>query len=137
MFFMEALQGIRVLDMTRLLPGPVATMWLHDLGAEVIKVEEPSVGDYQRTMGPALFEQINKGKKSVALDLKSTDGRDAFLRLIDTADVLIEGFRPGVMDRLGCGSDALHARKPSLIYVALTGYGYGNRYSHLAGHDIN
>ncbi|MBI4908567.1 MAG: CoA transferase [Acidobacteria bacterium] len=138
MFFMEALRGVRVLDLTRLLPGPMATQWLVDMGAEVIKVEEPGVGDYMRTMPPeGLFESINSGKKSVALDLKNETGLEAFLKLVDSADVLVEGFRPGVMDRLGCGWDSLHARHPRLIYAALTGYGYGNPYSQLAGHDIN
>lgn len=138
MFFMEALQGVRVLDLTRLLPGPMATQWMVDLGAEVIKVEEPGLGDYMRSMPPhGLFAAINQGKKSVALDLKDTAAREQFLHLVDSADVLIEGFRPGVMARLGCGWEHLSARCPRLIYVALTGYGYGNQYSHLAGHDIN
>src|SRR5689334_21814191 len=123
MFFMEALSGVRVLDLTRLLPGPMASQWLVDLGAEVIKVEEPCAGDYMRAMPPdSLFDQINRGKKSLALDLKTDAAREQFLRMVDTADVLMEGFRPGVMQRLGCGWEQLHERNPRLIYVALTGY---------------
>ncbi|HUQ94575.1 MAG TPA: CaiB/BaiF CoA-transferase family protein [Bryobacteraceae bacterium] len=134
----SALPGTTILDLTRLLPGPMATQWLADMGATVIKVEEPGAGDSMRSMPPeGLFEQINRGKKSVAVDLKSTEGLAAFLRLSEKADVLIEGFRPGVMNRLGCGWNVLRQRNPRLVYVALTGYGSESPYKDLAGHDIN
>jgi crotonobetainyl-CoA:carnitine CoA-transferase CaiB-like acyl-CoA transferase len=131
------LAGLVVLDLTRLLPGAVATQQLADWGAEVIKIEEPRVGDYARAMNPALFARTNGAKKSVAIDLKAPRGRDVLLRLAKTADVLIEGNRPGVMDRLGLGFDHLHAANPQLIYCSLTGYGQSGPYAQLAGHDIN
>src|ERR1700679_229461 len=130
-----ALEGIRILDLTRLLPGAVATQWLAEFGAEVIKIEQPSIGDYARESYAALFEETNRGKKSIEIDLKSD--RDSFLKLAATADVVMEGFRPGVMDRLGVGYDALRERNPRLIYVALTGYGSDGPHALLAGHDIN
>ena len=103
--------------------------------AEVIKVEQPSIGDYARESYLALFEQTNRGKKSVEIDLKKD--REAFLRLAATADVVMEGFRPGVMDRLGLGYDVLKEANPRLIYVALTGYGSDGPHALLAGHDVN
>jgi alpha-methylacyl-CoA racemase len=127
-----ALEGVRILDLTRLLPGAVATQWLAESGAEVIKVEQPSIGDYARDSYAALFEQTNQGKKSVEIDLKTS--KASFLKLVQTADVLIEGFRPDVMDRLGLGYEVLRDLNPRLIYVALTGYG---PHSLLAGHDVN
>jgi crotonobetainyl-CoA:carnitine CoA-transferase CaiB-like acyl-CoA transferase len=130
-----ALEGIRVLDLTRLLPGAVATQWLAEFGAEVIKVEQPEIGDYARDSYLALFEQTNRGKKSVEIDLKSQ--KESFLRLAESADVVMEGFRPGVMDRLGLGYEALREVNPRLIYVALTGYGSDGPHAMLAGHDIN
>lgn len=137
MFPPNALQGILTLDLTRLLPGPMATQWMVDMGATVVKVEEPTQGDYMRSMNPAGYELVNRGKKSVTLDLKSDAGRAAFYNLVETADVLIEGFRPGVMDRLQCGYAALSARNPRLVYASLTGYGVDSAYRDLAGHDIN
>lgn len=132
-----ALEGIRILDLTRLLPGAVATQWLAEFGAEVIKVEQPSIGDYARESYLALFEQTNRGKKSVEIDLKDPAGKSAFLKLAATADVVIEGFRPDVMDRLGVGYESIRETNPRLIYVALTGYGPDSSYAALAGHDIN
>ncbi len=138
MFPFAALDDVTVLDLTRLLPGPMASQWMADMGATVIKVEEPGTGDYMRNMPPrGLFESINRGKKSVAVNLKTAEGLQDFLHLSGSADVVMEGFRPGVMDRLGCGWEALHARNPRLIYVALTGYGSAGPYRDLAGHDIN
>jgi len=136
------LDNILVLDLTRLLPGAVATQWLVDFGAEVVKIEQPGVGDYARHgfLGPKvnpIFAFTNRGKKSVEIDLKDSAGRDSFLRLVDRADVLIEGFRPDVMDRLGVGYETLRLRNPRLIYAALTGYGAEGKYAELAGHDIN
>jgi crotonobetainyl-CoA:carnitine CoA-transferase CaiB-like acyl-CoA transferase len=130
-----ALEGIRVLDLTRLLPGAVATEWLAEFGAEVVKIEQPSIGDYARESYAALFEQTNRGKKSVEIDLKSQ--KDSFLRLAERADVVLEGFRPGVMERLGLGYEALREVNPRLIYVALTGYGSDGPHALLAGHDVN
>jgi alpha-methylacyl-CoA racemase len=127
-----ALEGIRVLDLTRLLPGAVATGRLVEAGAEVIKIEQPAVGDYARESYAPLFELTNRGKKSVEIDLKAS--KEAFLKLVRTADVLIEGFRPDVMNRLGLGYENLRELNPRLIYVALTGYG---PHSLLAGHDVN
>jgi alpha-methylacyl-CoA racemase len=127
-----ALEGVRILDLTRLLPGAVATLRLADEGAEVIKIEQPPVGDYARASYEALFELTNRGKKSVEIDLKSQ--KESFLKLVLGADVLIEGFRPGVMERLGLGYEVLKSLNPRLIYVALTGYG---PQSLLAGHDLN
>lgn len=130
-----ALEGIRILDLTRLLPGAVATQWLAEYGAEVIKVEQPGIGDYARDAYAELFEQTNRGKKSVEIDLKTQ--KESFLKLVQRADVLIEGFRPGVMDRLGLGYGVLEALNPRLIYVALTGYGSEGKHALLAGHDVN
>jgi crotonobetainyl-CoA:carnitine CoA-transferase CaiB-like acyl-CoA transferase len=130
-----ALEGIRILDLTRLLPGAVTTKWLAEFGAQVIKIEQPPIGDYARDSYPALFEQTNLGKKSVTIDLKKD--ADLFLKLVADADVLLEGFRPGVMDRLGLGYEALREVNPRLIYVALTGYGSDGPHALLAGHDIN
>ncbi len=127
-----ALEGVRVLDLTRLLPGAVATEWLVDAGAEVIKIEQPGTGDYARASYTSLFELTNLGKKSVEIDLKT--GKESFLKLVANADVVMEGFRPGVMDRLGLGYEVLRGINSRLIYVALTGYGPD---SELAGHDVN
>jgi alpha-methylacyl-CoA racemase len=135
MFPPDALTGIMVLDLTRLLPGPLATQWLADMGATVIKVEEPGEGDYMRTLNPVAFPLINRGKKSITLNLKTH--RETFHGLVEKADVVIEGYRPGVMDRLGCGWEVLRERNPKLIYAAITGYGYEGPYRDLAGHDIN
>ncbi|HVO98935.1 MAG TPA: CoA transferase [Bryobacteraceae bacterium] len=132
-----ALEGIRILDLTRLLPGAVATQWLAEFGAEVIKIEQPPIGDYARATYAALFEQTNRGKKSVEIDLKDERGRASFLKLAATADVLIEGFRPGVMDRMSLGYASLREVNPRLIYVALNGYGGEGPEAQLAGHDVN
>jgi alpha-methylacyl-CoA racemase len=138
----KALDGITILDLTRLLPGAVATQWLADFGATVIKIEQPGVGDYARhnfISGEAnpIFELTNQGKKSVELDLKDPSGKAGFLKLASTADVLIEGFRPDVMDRLGLGYAVLREHNAALIYCALTGYGPEGKFAALAGHDIN
>ncbi len=126
-----------VLDLTRLLPGAAATAMLAANGAEVIKIEQPGEGDYARTLDPEVFEATNGGKKSVALNLKDPHGRESLLRLAVRADVLIEGFRPGTMARLGLAYDDLRAVNARLIYASLTGYGQVGPYSALAGHDIN
>jgi len=140
---MRPLDGLVVLDLTRLLPGAAATLQLANFGAEVIKVEEPVRGDYARAMPPfiegegAVFRTVNRGKKSVALDLKNAVDHHAFLKLADSADVVIESFRPGTMERLGIGYETLRARNPRLIYVSITGYGQSGPWAGLAGHDIN
>ena len=139
-----ALSGVRVLDLSRLLPGPYATMILADMGATVDKVEDPRGGDYLRFMPPKgeggvnpVFEMLNRGKRSVVLDLKREGGRDALKKLVARADVLVESFRPGVLDRLGLGHDDLKAINPRLIVCAITGYGQDGPLRDRAGHDLN
>jgi len=123
------LEGIRVLDLTWVLAGPFASMILGDLGADVIKVERPPYGDVARTTGPIVngescyFFSINRGKKSVCLDLKAERGRELFLRLVGLSDVVMENFTPGTMDKLGLGYDVLQKRNPRLIYAATSGFG--------------
>jgi crotonobetainyl-CoA:carnitine CoA-transferase CaiB-like acyl-CoA transferase len=131
------LKGLTVLDLTRLLPGAVATQYLAEHGAEVIKIEQPGDGDYARTMNPVVFARTNAGKKSVVLDLKQDAGKQALLQLTARADILIEGFRPGVMARLGLAYSDLSAINRRLIFVSLSGYGQSGHYAGLAGHDIN
>jgi alpha-methylacyl-CoA racemase len=137
------LSGIRVLDLTRLLPGAWCTQMLTDLGAEVIKVEQPGKGDYWRWVEPHVqtqgyaFLALNRGKKSITIDLKNAAGKEALLALCATADVLLEGFRPGVMARLGLGPDELTRRFPRLVYCALTGFGQDGPDAQLAAHDLN
>jgi crotonobetainyl-CoA:carnitine CoA-transferase CaiB-like acyl-CoA transferase len=137
------LDKIRVLDLTRLLPGAVATMMLGDFGAEVVKIEEPGAGEPMRHMPPlvegegAYFLATHRNKRSAALNLKHEAGRAAFLRLVEQADVVVESFRPGVMARLGLGYESLRGVNPRLIYCAVTGYGQDGPYAGRAGHDIN
>ncbi|RJG06219.1 CoA transferase [Noviherbaspirillum cavernae] len=139
----KPLAGIRVLDLTRLLPGPVATMHLADMGAKVIKIEDPGVGDYARTMGHVrhevsqFFIAVNRGKQCIRLDLKDSAQREEFLRMTETADVVVESFRPGVMDKFGVGWNILKQRNPKLVMCAISGYGRNGPFAHLAGHDIN
>lgn len=139
----KPLAGIRVLDLTRLLPGPMCTMHLADMGAEVIKIEDPQAGDYGRRLGPlgvensGLFLATNRNKRGLRLDLKQPAGRDVFLRLARDADAVVEGFRPGVMRRLGIGYEVLKALNPRIVYCAITGYGQSGPWSHRAGHDLN
>jgi len=141
----RAFAGVRILDLSRLLPGPYCSLLFADLGAEVIKVEEPGLGDYARSTSPhwgdsgigAYFLLLNRNKKSLSLNLKAEGGKTVFRRLVETADVLLESFRPGVMDRLGLGWTALSALNPRLIYCAITGYGQDGPYRDLVGHDIN
>ena len=130
------LAGIRVLDLSRLLPGPFCSLYLAQMGAEVIKIEEPGTGDYARE-SPELFAQVNRGKKSVTLNLRQADDVARFKELVKTADVVLESFRPGVMDKLGCGYETLKAINPKLVYAALTGYGQDGPYRDQAGHDLN
>jgi len=131
------LKGIRIIDASRLLPGPFCSFYLAQMGAEVIKVEEPGVGDYARDMSMDLFTMVNRGKKSVVLDLRKPEDAEAFRQLADSADVVLESFRPGVMKKLGCDYDTLRARNPKLVYAALTGYGQTGPYLNRPGHDMN
>ena len=131
------LSGLRILDLSRLLPGPFCTLYLAQLGAEVIKVEEPNGGDYARSLSPELFQLINRGKKSVTLDLRKAEGAAAFRQLAAKADAVLESFRPGVMDKLGCGYEALKKVNPRIVFAALSGYGQTGPYRDRAGHDIN
>jgi crotonobetainyl-CoA:carnitine CoA-transferase CaiB-like acyl-CoA transferase len=133
---MSALDGLRVLDLTRLLPGGFCTLLLADFGADVIKVEDMGAGDYARA-DPASFAALNRGKRSIQLDLKSEGGREAFLALVRDADVVVESFRPGVMDRLGVGWEVLRGVNPQLVYCAITGYGQDGPLRDRAGHDLN
>ncbi len=140
-----AFAGLRFLDLSRLLPGPYCSLLFADLGAEVIKVEEPGRGDYARRTRPfwgesdvgATFLLLNRNKKSISIDLKAETGKAVFRRLVGTADVLLESFRPGVMDRLGLGWEALRAENPGLVYCAISGYGQDGPYRNLVGHDVN
>jgi alpha-methylacyl-CoA racemase len=140
---MQPLQGIRVLDLSRLLPGPFASLILADLGAQVVKIEEPVGGDPMRWMPPlvggqsAIFGALNRDKQSVCLDLKKPSGLRAMLQLVDRCDVVLEQFRPGVLDRLGLSHATMRARNPRLIVCALTGYGQDGPLAARAGHDIN
>ena len=139
----QPLAGIRVLDLSRLLPGPFLTMILADMGADVVKVEDPRVGDYMRSIPPAKkdlsgrFLAVNRNKRSLALDLKAPSGKDAFLRMVERADVVVESFRPGVMDRLGIGYAALRAKNPKVVLCSISGYGATGPYVERAGHDLN
>jgi alpha-methylacyl-CoA racemase len=139
----KPLLGIRVLDLTRLLPGPVATMHLADMGAEVIKIEDPGAGDYARTLGHVrhevsqFFVAVNRGKRFMRMDLKNAAQREEFLAMSESADVVVESFRPGVMDKLGIGWEVMRQRNPRLVMCAITGYGQSGPYAQLAGHDIN
>jgi crotonobetainyl-CoA:carnitine CoA-transferase CaiB-like acyl-CoA transferase len=137
------LEGIRVLDLSRLLPGPFASMILADFGAEVVKVEEPELADYSRWAPPfyeslsVYFSNVNRNKKSITLNLKSAEGRDIFHRLAKDADVVLETFRPGVVKRLGVDFETLSELNPRLIYCSLSGYGQDGPYRDYAGHDLN
>jgi alpha-methylacyl-CoA racemase len=137
------LQGIRVLDLSRHLPGPLATLMLADMGAEIRKIEPPH-GDELRTIGPpgpngysGYFEAANGGKQSRVLDLRETSGRNELLALVDASDVVVESFRPGVLDKLGVGFATMRARNPRVICCALNCFGVGGPLSHKAAHDIN
>jgi alpha-methylacyl-CoA racemase len=142
------LSGLLILDLSRLLPGPAATMHLADLGASVLKVEDTGEGDYMRDFPPtvrnatgtrvnAAFEATNRGKQSISIDLKRPEGREILLLLARRADALIESFRPGVLARLGLGWEVLHAANPRLVVCSLSGYGQHGPLSQRAGHDLN
>ena len=136
------LTGITVIDLTRVLAGPYCTMMLAELGARVIKVEEPGVGDISRSIGPfvkgksAYFMSLNRDKESIALNLKADADRAVFEQLLDQADVLVENFRPGTMEKLGYGWDTLQARWPSLIFAAASGFGQTGPYAKRPAYDM-
>lgn len=137
------LSGIKILDLSRLLPGPFGTLLLADMGAEVLKVEDPNGGDYGRWAPPLLgnlschFHALNRNKKSITINLKHPEGVSLLLRLAKKFDVLIEQFRPGVMDRLGVGYEEVRKANPRIVYCALSGYGATGPYKDRAGHDLN
>jgi crotonobetainyl-CoA:carnitine CoA-transferase CaiB-like acyl-CoA transferase len=145
------LSDVRVLDLSRLLPGGFCSLLLADLGAEVLKVEDTGMGDYIRWAPPyygdeaqqelgtrsALYLSLNRGKRSIRLDLKSDAGREALLRLVERYDVVLDGFRPGVLDKLGVGYQRLREANPGIVYCAITGYGQDGPYAQRAGHDMN
>ena len=137
------LSGIRVLDLGHLLPGPLCSVMLADLGAEVIKIERPPRGDVNRYVPPLVhgvspyFLMINRNKKSKLIDLKDPKGKESFLKLVESSDILIENFRPGVMKKLGVGYEKLKAVNPKLIYCAISGYGQEGPWKDVAGHDLN
>ncbi len=139
---MGPLTGIRILDLSRLLPGPFCTRMLADMGAEVIKIEEPVRGDYAREFVPrrgdfaCWFMEVNRNKKSVALDLKQESARRTFFKLVETADVVVESFRPGVLQKLGVDFAAAKQRNPKIVYCSITGYGPQGPLVNQADHDI-
>jgi alpha-methylacyl-CoA racemase len=145
---MSALNDVKVLDLSRLLPGGFCSLLLADFGAEVLKVEDTGMGDYVRWSPPyvegaedsaksALFLSLNRGKRSIRLNLKEEAGREVLLRLVREHDVLLESFRPGVMERLGVGYERLREENPGLVYCAITGYGQDGPYTARSGHDMN
>lgn len=146
---MKPLEGIRVLDLSRLLPGPFCAMLLADLGADVIKIESPGLGDYLRAIFPfvtdsrtgekvgAHYLMVNRNKKSVALNFRNTRGKEILMRLARDADVIIESFRPGAVTRWGIGYEAIRSINPGIVYCSLSGYGQTGPYRDRAGHDLN
>ncbi|HEX4203765.1 MAG TPA: CoA transferase [Ktedonobacteraceae bacterium] len=138
-----ALEGIRVLDLSQIMAGPFCAMLLADLGAEVIKIEKPQGGDDSRRMGPpyynkesAAFMAVNRNKYGLAIDIRTPPGKQALWRLIETADVLLENFRPGTLERLGFGYEEVHAERPSLIYCSISGFGHSGPYRDRGGFDL-
>ncbi|RPJ68974.1 MAG: CoA transferase, partial [Desulfobacteraceae bacterium] len=137
-----ALKNIRVLDLTRVLAGPFCTMIMGDLGADIIKIETPGLGDDSRSFPPfigaesAYFMNLNRNKRSLTIDLKSLEGKNVFLDLVKCSDVVIENFRPGTMDRMGLGYEKLSAANTSIIYSSISGFGQYGPYRDLPGYDI-
>src|SRR3712207_244527 len=142
------LEGVRVLDLSRLLPGGFCSLLLADFGAEVLKVEDTGMGDYIRWSPPyyegaddsaksALFLALNRNKRSIRLNLKTDEGREVLLKLVREYDVVLESFRPGVLDRLGVGYERMKQENPKLVYCAISGYGQDGPYRDRSGHDMN
>jgi alpha-methylacyl-CoA racemase len=140
---MLPLTGVRVLDFSTLLPGPMATLLLAEAGAEVIKIERPNTGEELRGYQPRFgdtsvsFAMLNRGKRSIAIDLKAADALDRLRPLLESSDVLVEQFRPGVMDRLGLGYAAVQQINPRIVYCAITGFGQAGPKAQIAAHDLN
>ncbi len=138
-----ALSGMKILDLTRLLPGAFCTQMFADYGADVLKIEQPGDGDYNRQFKPIAKEEsgsfllLNRNKRSLTLNLKAEEGRSIFRKLVQEADVVVEGFRPGVMDRLNLGYETLKADNPRLVYCAISGFGQDGPYAQKSGHDLN
>ena len=142
------LEGVRVLDLSRLLPGGFCSLLLADFGADVVKVEDTGMGDYIRWSPPhydgahesarsALFLSLNRNKRSIRLDLKHERGREALLALVRSYDVVLESFRPGVLDRLGVGYERMREENPGIVYCAISGYGQNGPKREASGHDMN
>jgi crotonobetainyl-CoA:carnitine CoA-transferase CaiB-like acyl-CoA transferase len=138
------LDSVQVIDLSRLAPGPYGSQLLSDLGAEIIRVESPGIGDYLRATGPQTdrgissgFNAINSGKKSIAIDLKTQKGKEVFFNIVEDADVVIEQFRPGVVERLGVDYNSVKEYNPDIIYCSITGYGQSGPYRDRVGHDLN
>lgn len=139
---MSPLTSLRVLDLSRLLPGPYTTRLLADLGADVIKIETPLLGDYAREAPPefggmAMFDMLNRGKQSLALNYRNKQGREIFLHLAKSADIIVETFKPGSVNKWGIGYEAVKAVNPRIIYCSLSGYGQTGPYANRPGHDLN
>jgi crotonobetainyl-CoA:carnitine CoA-transferase CaiB-like acyl-CoA transferase len=132
----SALHGIKIVDLSIQIPGPYCSMILGDLGAEVIKIEQPGIGDFARLL-PHLFNGINRNKKSLILELKSPSGKAILYKLVERADIVLEGFRPGVAKKLGIDYAVLKGINPQIIYCSITGYGQDGPYKNISGHDIN
>lgn len=133
---MQPLSGVTVLDLTRLLPGPFCAWLLRSWGARVVKVEDLAMGDYLREVQPLWFQHLNAGAESIAIDLKHEQGRGLFLRMLTQVDMVLEGFRPGVMERLGLSFAAMAQRNPRLVLVSLSGYSPDGPHAERAGHDL-
>ncbi|MBI5879212.1 MAG: CoA transferase [Chloroflexi bacterium] len=141
---MRPLHGVRVLDLTRLLPGPFCSLMLADLGADVIKIEDLLLGDYLRQGAPRVtatqgihFMALNRNKRSLKMSVRPKEGKAVFARLVERADIVLDGFRPGRLDRMGIGYEAMSALNPRIIYCAISGYGQDGPYRDRAGHDLN
>ena len=133
----EPLKGIKVLDLSRLLPGPYCTLLLADLGADVIKIEEPDKGDYMRQLIPGVYEAVNRNKRSLTLNLKNKEGREILYRIARSTDVLVESFRPNVTTKIGIDYSTIEKINRSIIYCSISGYGQDGLYRDRPGHDIN
>ncbi|MCX5820362.1 MAG: CoA transferase [Deltaproteobacteria bacterium] len=137
-----ALEGLRIVDLTRVLAGPFATMMLADMGAQVVKIEEPGKGDDSRFLGPFIngesiyYMNLNRNKKGITLNLKSSKGKELFLKLVGTSDIVVENFRPGTMEKLGLGYEDLKKIHPKIIYAAVSGFGHYGPYKDRPGYDI-
>ena len=139
----KPLAGIKVLDLSRLLPGALCTQHLADMGADVLKIEDPGLGDYSRWIKPVMkvhsgfFLTVSRNKRAIKLDLKQAEGKAIFTKLAQDADVVFESFRPGVVERLGIGYEDVRAINPRIVYCSLSGYGQDGPYRERAGHDVN